>query len=92
MANGSNTPRPAKGRRTENRQWEKDTQYRDTIPPESAQMGMLAKQDEIIDLLVAFMAKLDTQNTAQNGAVAGSTLDTDFAATFTDDLQKVNLM
>lgn len=56
--------------------------YRDTLARQSAEQGMLVKQDAIIDALKAMAAKLD--------ADAGVT-DTDYAATITDALAKLEL-
>lgn len=60
-----------KGRRTNNRKWIKGkTTYRDTIPPDSATMGMLIRQDSILEVLKATLTKLD----ADTGVA-----DTDYA-------------
>jgi len=58
------------------------SEFRDTIARGSTEQAMLIKQDELIDLLKSLMAKLD--------ADAGVT-DTDYAATLTDLLEKVQL-
>ena len=56
--------------------------FKDTVPAGSAEQGMLLKQDEIIDILKALMAKLDADTGVQQ---------TDFAASLTDALKKVVL-
>ena len=50
---------PEKGRRSENKSFEKDTHFRNTITPESAEMGMLKKQDEIIAAINGLTAAID---------------------------------
>ena len=66
----------AKGRR-----YAPDT-FRDTSAPGSAEQASLIKQDALIDALKALTAKMD--------ADIGVT-DTDYAATLTDALEKVEL-
>ena len=61
-----------------------EVEYTDTVAEKSALQAVLVKQDEIIEALKALTAKLD----ADSGDTGG---DSDYAATVTDALEKVEL-
>lgn len=96
------TARQEKGRRSENKQYEKNTHFRDTLPPESAEMGMLIKQDEMILALNAAATAMNALtlalDTAIGAATDGNTLYTELSGitplltTLTASIEKVKLM
>lgn len=62
-----------------------EVEYTDTVAEKSALQAILVKQDEIIEKLKALTAKMD----ADFADVANAS--TDYAASVTDDLDKVEL-
>lgn len=69
----------AKGRKNDSRE------FTNTIADKSATQAILEKQDEIIDLLKALTAKMDADFADVTNA------STDYAASITDALEKVDL-